>query len=139
MTHPTFLLDRRLDGDAFFVRRLALCRMLLLNDRRWPWLLLVPERPGIVEIFDLSDRDRATLMEETNATARMLAREFAAQKINFGSLGNIVEQFHMHVIARDGRDPAWPGAPFGHPGREPYEPDQADAMIARLAAADITS
>ena len=65
MTHPTFLLDRRLDADAFFVRRLALCRMLLLNDRRWPWLLLVPERPGIVEIFDLSDEDRTTLMAET--------------------------------------------------------------------------
>ncbi|MCG6116569.1 MAG: HIT family protein [Mesorhizobium sp.] len=139
MTHPTFTLDRRLDADTFFVRRLALSRMLLLNDRRWPWLLLVPERPGIVEIFDLSDADRATLTQETNASAKMLAREFSAQKINFGSLGNIVEQFHMHVIARDSRDPAWPGATFGHPGREPYEPDEAEAMIARLASADLAA
>ncbi|WP_062227317.1 HIT family protein [Aureimonas frigidaquae] len=134
MQSQAFILARQLDADTLFVRKLGLCRMLLLNDARFVWLLLVPERRDIVELFDLTPQDRAALMEETTFAARLLKDEFSADKVNVASLGNIVSQFHMHVIARHARDAGWPGSPFGLPGRLPYEPHEAAEVIERLCA-----
>ncbi len=69
---PEFTLDRRLESDTIAVGDLALSSVLLLNDARFPWLVLVPRRPGASEITDLSDADAATLIQEVRIATRVL-------------------------------------------------------------------
>jgi diadenosine tetraphosphate (Ap4A) HIT family hydrolase len=121
----TFILDDKLGGDTFPVIKLGLCELRLMNDRRWPWLILVPQRPGITEIHELTPLDQTMLTFEANIAAQALKSVTNCEKINSGALGNIVRQLHMHVIARNSGDPAWPGPVWGHGTREPYAENDA--------------
>ncbi len=109
----SFALDETLARDAFAVGDMTLTRVLLMNDARWPWLILVPRREGLVELIDLDVADRAQLIEETAHVSRFLKAHTVAHKINIGALGNVVRQFHLHVVARSVGDPAWPGPIWG--------------------------
>ena len=104
----TFALHPRLEADTAFVCDWPLCRVLLMKDARYFWLILVPRRDGITEITELSPGERAALMEET-ARAGGLIKGAGAVKLNIAALGNQVPQLHMHVIGRAPLDPAWPG------------------------------
>lgn len=115
-----FELDRRLEADSEQVMWLGLCELRVMNDRRWPWLLLVPQRPGAEEIHDLTPLDQAMLTFETNMVAQGLKKVTGCTKINSAALGNIVRQLHVHVIARNEGDAGWPGPVWGHGVREPY-------------------
>ena len=125
----SFALDERLAKDTFVVGDLPLCRVLLMNDSRWPWLILVPRREGAVELTDLDAADRAVLIEEAASAADFLKAHTGALKINLGALGNIVRQLHLHVVARDPGDPAWPGPVWSHGVAAPYAQDEAWALI----------
>jgi diadenosine tetraphosphate (Ap4A) HIT family hydrolase len=114
MASMSFALDERLARDTLVVGDMPLCRVLLMNDSRWPWLVLVPRREGAVELTDLDAADRAVLVAEAASAAAFLKAHTGALKINFGALGNIVRQLHLHVVARDPGDPAWPGPVWGH-------------------------
>ncbi|CAO3421974.1 HIT domain-containing protein [Azospirillum doebereinerae] len=128
-------LHERLQADTAPVLDLALSRVLLMDNRVWPWLILVPLREGAVEIHRLSAEDRATLMEEIALASRVVERLFAPDKLNVGALGNMVPQLHVHVIGRTQGDPAWPGPVWGSGHAAPYEPAHRDALVARLAEA----
>lgn len=130
-----FQLDARLAADCLILGRFPLSRLLLRNDATYPWLILVPERPGISEVFDLAAADRAALAEETALVARMLKALCSADKINVAALGNIVTQLHVHVIARYTADPAWPGPVWGRTPARAYAPDEAARMRAKVVAA----
>lgn len=108
-----FALHPRLAADTVEVTRLLLCRVLLMKDRRFPWLLLVPERDGVREIAELPPVDRAELIEEIARASDVLTRLFQPDKLNVGALGNVVPQLHVHVLARFSTDPAWPGPVWG--------------------------
>jgi diadenosine tetraphosphate (Ap4A) HIT family hydrolase len=126
----TFALDDRLACDAFAIGDLTLCRVLLMNDARWPWLILVPRRKGLVELIDLELADQTQLMGEAGRAARFLKSRAKADKINLGALGNIVHQLHLHVVARTIGDPAWPGPVWGHGAARPYKEQDAQVLIA---------
>ena len=126
----TFELDGRLALDTFPVGDLELCRVLLMDDARYPWLILVPRRSGVVELVDLNASDRAQLVEEANAAAAFLQTSRRPDKINIAALGNVVRQFHLHVVARRRGDPAWPGPVWGHGVAKPYEPLEARRLAA---------
>jgi diadenosine tetraphosphate (Ap4A) HIT family hydrolase len=126
----SFALDETLARDAFAVGDMTLTRVLLMNDARWPWLILVPRREGLVELIDLDVADRTQLIEETVRAARFLKGQAGADKINIGALGNIVRQLHLHVVARLFGDPGWPGPVWGHGARRPYREEDAQAWIA---------
>jgi diadenosine tetraphosphate (Ap4A) HIT family hydrolase len=96
----TFTLDERLARDTLVIGDLPLCRALLMNDARWPWLILVPRRAGLVELVDLELVDQTQLMEEAGRAARFLKTHARADKINVGALGNVVRQLHPHIVAR---------------------------------------
>lgn len=130
-----FSLNERLQADTCPVTDLGLCRVLLMNNRLWPWLILVPMRAGAVEIHRLDDADQATLMREIALASRVVERLFAPDKMNVGALGNMVPQLHVHVIGRTRGDPAWPGPVWGAGHAEPYEPAEASALAQRLADA----
>jgi len=131
----TFRLDDRLARDSALVMRLGLCELRLQNDSRWPWLVLVPQRGGASELFDLTPLDQAVLTFETNLVASALKDVTGATKINVGALGNIVRQLHVHVIARHENDPNWPGPVWGFGTREPYGADEKKALIDKILKA----
>jgi diadenosine tetraphosphate (Ap4A) HIT family hydrolase len=114
---------------------LGLCELRVMNDRRWPWLVLVPQRPGIEEIHDMTPLDQAMLTFETNMVAQALKRTTGCTKINTGALGNIVRQLHVHVIARSEGDPGWPGPVWGHGMREPYQRSEIRRFAQQIKAA----
>ena len=107
----SFALHLRLAADTSFVADWPLCRVLLMEDARYFWLVLVPRRDGITEITELSAQDRAALMEETARAGQIVK---GGGKLNIGALGNLVPQLHLHVISRHPGDPAWPGPVWGH-------------------------
>jgi len=116
-------LDRRLAADTVELARWPLSLVLLMNERRWPWLILVPRRPGLRDIDDLPPADRTVLIEETARASRALKDTVRPAEINVAALGNLVPQLHLHVIARFTDDPAWPRPVWGTPP-EPYAPDE---------------
>jgi diadenosine tetraphosphate (Ap4A) HIT family hydrolase len=130
-----FVLHPTLAGDTVEVIRLPLCRVLLMKDRRFPWLILVPERDSVREIHELASADRAELIEEIARASAVLTRFFHPAKVNVGALGNIVPQLHVHVVARFAGDPAWPGPVWGSGPAEPYEDSALEALRKRLAEA----
>ena len=130
----SFALDARLDRDALVIGDLPLSRVLLMDDARWPWLILVPRRADMVELTDLDASDRIRLVEETAQAATWLKGHAAAEKINVGALGNIVRNLHVHVVARRAGDPCWPGPVWGFGAPELYGEDAARATIASARA-----
>jgi diadenosine tetraphosphate (Ap4A) HIT family hydrolase len=125
-----FQLHPRLAADTREVARLKLCRVLLMNDRRFPWLILVPERADIREIHQLSAPDRALLVEEIARVAQAMERFHKADKMNVAALGNQVPQLHVHIIARFTTDPAWPNPIWGKGSAEPYDAARIDKIAA---------
>ncbi|WP_370008672.1 HIT domain-containing protein [Sinorhizobium fredii] len=127
-----FTLDGRLERDGIPIASIGLCQMRLMNDRRWPWLILIPQRADVSEVFDLSPLDQTMLTFETNMVATALKKVTGAQKINIGALGNIVRQLHVHVIARRFGDPNWPRPVWGFGRAEPWPEDEHQAFAARI-------
>lgn len=110
-----------------------LCRVFLYNDSRYPWGLLVPRRPGAIEICDLVPEDQAKLMAEIVKLSNLIRALPGVEKLNVGALGNRVPQLHVHVIGRRKGDPAWPGPVWGHSDPVPW-PSPADAPLSLAIA-----
>lgn len=108
-----------------------------MNERRYPWLILVPERPGISEIHELTDADQVQLIRESSRVSRHLKRVFAAERLNVAAIGNLVPQLHVHHVARFRDDPAWPHPVWGRFAPEPYAAAGLGQVMDRLALAAI--
>jgi diadenosine tetraphosphate (Ap4A) HIT family hydrolase len=130
-----FALHPRLAADTAPLTRLGLCQVLLMNDARVPWLILVPQRPGLRELHALAAPERAVLIEEVAAASRVLERLYRPDKLNVGALGNRVPQLHVHVVGRYRSDAAWPGPIWGSGPAIPYAPEALAADCERLRAA----
>src|SRR5436190_8220484 len=100
VTVQRFVLHPQLEADTFFIADWALSRVLLMNDARFPWLILVPRRPAPCELHDLSHAERMVLIEELARAGKHLKALTQAVKINTAALGNQVPQLHVHVVAR---------------------------------------
>lgn len=131
----TFKLDKILEGDTELVTELPFCRVLLMNDARFPWLILVPRKAGVREIFDLTKFERTTVMEEVNDCAEVLKKLTNAYKINIATLGNVVEQMHIHVIARQKNDDVWPKPVWGNGERIPYTKEELSKTVETIRKA----
>ncbi len=127
-----FSLDPRLAADTYPVISLPLCDVLLMNDARYPWLILVPRRAGAVEITDLDADEQTLLWQEVNRASAALRTVAPCDKLNLGALGNIVRQLHVHVVARREGDAAWPGPVWGNGHAMAYEHERLVALIASL-------
>jgi diadenosine tetraphosphate (Ap4A) HIT family hydrolase len=130
-----FELDPRLAHDTAFIADWPLCRVLLMDDARFLWLVLVPRRVELVELDDLDETDNTRLMHEIRRAMETLRGVVECDKINVGALGNIVRQLHVHVVARREGDAAWPGPVWGHAPAQRYTQEARDGLIARLRSA----
>jgi diadenosine tetraphosphate (Ap4A) HIT family hydrolase len=127
-----FVLDPRLQADAWVLGDFPLSQLLLSKDANYPWLILVPRRPGITEIFELEAADQAQLAVETAQLAQGLKQILGADKMNVAALGNVVAQLHVHVIARYTTDLAWPTPVWGRVPPVAYQAAPLEAFKAQL-------
>jgi diadenosine tetraphosphate (Ap4A) HIT family hydrolase len=127
-----FVLDSRLAADTVPVGRLDLCEVRLMNDARFAWLVLVPQRAGMVETADLTPSERTLLWHEVERAGAALRQTVPCDKLNLGALGNIVRQLHVHVVARRQGDAAWPGPVWGSGAAEAYAAAARDALMRKL-------
>jgi diadenosine tetraphosphate (Ap4A) HIT family hydrolase len=132
MSASAFLLHPRLDADCLVLGDLPVSRLLLMNDSRFPWCILVPRYPGLTELHDVPADARLGLMEEIEVVSRALIRACGAAKINVGALGNLVPQLHVHVVGRRPEDAAWPGPVWGSGPAVAYGDGERDLLAATL-------
>ena len=130
-----FKLHERLAADTVAIGKTKLCQVLLMQDRRFPWIILVPERPDIREIHQLSPADRSALIDEIAAAAAAMEKLHGTHKMNVAALGNQVPQLHVHVIARFTSDPAWPSPVWGKGTPEPYAESELQQIVKKLKTA----
>lgn len=128
----SFVLHQQLAADCFAVGDLPLCRVLLTNDQRYPWFILVPRREGISEIHQLTAKDREQLWHESDWFSRQLDQLFAPDKLNIAALGNMVPQLHLHHIARFKTDAAWPAPVWGKHAAKAYTEVAAEQRIGQI-------
>ena len=135
----TFVLHPRLTVDTASVADWSLSRVLLMNDKRYPWIVLVPRRADVTELFDLDEAALTTLTDEIARISRKLKawaeRHGGCDKINVGMIGNIVPQLHVHIVARTKSDTAWPAPVWGRGEPVPYEAVELERTVASLREA----
>lgn len=127
-----FDLHPQLAADTLLVGELQLSRLLLTNDNRFPWLILVPRAEDARDLIDLSRDDQVTLLDEIDTTSRALKRLTKSDKLNVAALGNMVPQLHIHVVARHTTDAAWPGPIWGVGTPVPYSCEAAEEQVERI-------
>jgi diadenosine tetraphosphate (Ap4A) HIT family hydrolase len=128
----TWSLHPQLEQDAVAICDLALARVLLANDANYPWLILVPRLPGLVELIDLEENAQIQLLGEIAKVARALKTVTECDKLNIAALGNQVPQLHVHVIARRRNDAAWPKPVWGIKPALVYEADRREMLLNSL-------
>ena len=125
-------LHPQLEQDTEAVGDLSLSRVLVSNDANYPWLLLVPRRFGASEIIDLDEKDQSQLLIEIARVSRALKDMTACHKLNVAAIGNVVPQLHIHIVARQLDDPAWPKPVWGAAPARPYDLAERERFIAAL-------
>jgi diadenosine tetraphosphate (Ap4A) HIT family hydrolase len=108
-----FELHLRLQSDTALIGQLPLCSALLSRDANYPWVILVPRRAGITEIYQLNPEDRQQLLLESCVLAEAMEAIFRGDKLNIAAIGNLVPQLHLHHVVRYKSDAAWPGPVWG--------------------------
>ncbi len=131
-----FVLDPRLAADTAFIADGPLSQVRLMDDTRFPWLVLVPRVNGISEWLELDGGQQRLLLAEINQAGQLIRAQPGVEKLNIGALGNIVRQLHVHLVGRHDGDPAWPGPVWGHGAAVRHAPaalaTQIDAWRRRL-------
>jgi len=127
-----FTLDPRLQQDTLYIADFSLCKVLLMCDARYPWVILVPKITGLTEIFELDEAGQQQLMIESNFVASKLKKVIQADKMNVAALGNVVSQLHIHHVARFIQDESWPAPVWGKGQAIAYTTVESDAVITLL-------
>lgn len=130
----SFALDARLQKDTFLIGSAPDMLLLLMNDSRYPWFIIVPSLPNISEWFDLPESRQIDLHLASVKLGQSIQRAFECEKLNIASLGNIVRQMHVHVVGRHENDAAWPGPVWGHSPAMPYSEQQRKTRTEMLFA-----
>ncbi|MCH9743157.1 MAG: HIT family protein [Proteobacteria bacterium] len=129
-----FVLDSRLAQDSHFIYDLPLCQVRLENVRNFPWLILVPRIANLSEVHQLTTNQQTQLLNESSQCAQALLTLFPLDKMNVGSLGNVVSQLHWHVVGRRKDDDAWPRPVWGFNPTAPWQEDEINMIKSRLIA-----
>lgn len=129
-----FKLDERLQQDTRRIGGFALCEVLLMNDASYPWVILVPRKADVTELYQLSVEEQQLFIGESSFVAQLMNVHFQAHKINVAALGNVVQQLHIHHIVRYHHDAAWPRPVWGVKAAEPYSEIDLESRINSLQA-----
>lgn len=132
---PSFELHPQLAAETVVVGDLQLSRVLLMDNARFPWILLVPRRPDLRELIDLGDAEQVVLMREIAAASRAMRALYRPDKLNVAAIGNMVPQLHVHIVARFTGDEAWPKPTFGFAPALAYGAEALAEVRQRLSRA----
>lgn len=127
-----FQLAEALQRDCIEVGQLPLSLVLMMNDRQYPWFILVPKRVDIREVYQLTMADQQQLAHESSWFGQALMSYFRGDKLNIAALGNMVPQLHVHHIVRFRHDCAWPKPIWGHSPSIPYSRGEAEEQVAAV-------
>lgn len=127
-----FKLNKTLARDTFEICNLKLCKVLLMNDQNYPWLILVPRIKDITDLHHIPMADQANLMNEISKVSHALEKITSPKKLNVAALGNIVSQLHIHIIARFENDAAWPAPVWGKTPAVLYSSDMSNELVNNL-------
>jgi len=127
-----FKLNKILSKDTFELCELKLCKVLLMNDQNYPWLILVPKIEGLSEFHLVPSEHQGDLMDDITLASNVLQRVSSPKKLNVAALGNVVSQLHIHIVARFENDATWPGPVWGQIPAEPYPSKVACTLIETL-------
>lgn len=127
-----FQLHPKLAADTIELGSLTVCRVLLMNESQYPWVILVPERNDISELYELNEQDLAIVQAESIMVSKLMMQHFKGDKLNTGALGNIVPQLHLHHIVRFENDAVWPNPVWGNIEGEPYQQLELDIFSSEL-------
>ena len=94
--------------DSYFITDLKLCSIRLIDNSKFPWIILIPKRKKIADIFQLKKKDQNLLMQEIVYASKVIKKTFKAFNLNIEKIGNVVSQLHIHIIARSKKDSTWP-------------------------------
>ena len=130
-------LHPRLAADCIVLGRFELCHLLLMNDRSYPWFILVPDRDGVREIIDLGIPDRRQLLDESCRLSEYLVNNYKGDKLNVAAIGNLVPQLHLHHVVRYQTDRAWPLPVWGRFPAVAYDPSEVAAIRRSLDQASL--
>jgi len=131
----TFKLHPRLAEDCLPIKDLELCRLLLMNDKNYPWCVLVPMREDKKDMYELTVPEQNQLMVESTRLSRAMMNLFRGTKMNVAALGNVVPQLHLHHIVRKNDDPCWPRPVWGQVPPLWYSDAEAQTLVDRIGAA----
>lgn len=131
----SFVLHPQLELDTIPLGTYPLCRVLLMNDANYPWLIAVPQRANISEIYQLKDHEQAQLTIESALIGQTIMHLFSGDKLNIGALGNVVPQLHVHHIVRLHDDPAWPAPVWGHAPAYQYNAAELQKVSNKISRA----
>lgn len=131
-------LHPRLAADCIRLGRFELCHLLLMNDASYPWFILVPDRDGAREIYELDAGDQRQLLDESSRLSRFLMASYQGNKLNVAAIGNLVPQLHLHHVVRFESDRAWPAPVWGRFPAVPYAGPAVIEIRMNLAKAALT-
>lgn len=127
-----FQLHPQLKQDSIAIGQFNLSELRLINDNQYPWFVLIPKRPNISEIYQLSETDQQLLQQESSLLAKSLAELYKADKMNIAAIGNMVPQLHIHHIVRYKTDIAWPTPVWGRFDAVPYTEQQLEKILKQI-------
>tara|TARA_B100000795_G_scaffold268563_1_gene255769 strand:- start:775 stop:1173 length:399 start_codon:yes stop_codon:yes gene_type:complete len=117
--------------DSHYIANLKLSTIRLINNSKFPWIILIPIRKNITDITDLSSKDQILLMKEIVHCSKLMKKIFKTKKLNIEKIGNIIPQLHIHIIARSTMDSSWPLSVWVVKGK-PYTKDLLDKTLAKI-------
>lgn len=127
-----FSLDPKLEQDTLEIGAFDLCSVRLMNDARYPWIILVPQRDTVTEVYQLTEQEQIQLTKESSFVAKKLADLVSADKINIAALGNVVSQLHIHHVARFKQDETWPDPVWGKGKATRYSQQEIDIIVGQF-------
>ena len=117
--------------ESYFIINLKLCSVRLIDNSKFPWIILIPNRKNITDITELKLKDQTLLMKEIVYCSKLMKKIFKTRKLNVEKIGNIVPQLHIHIVARFKKDSSWPLSVWVVKGK-PYSKILLDKNIAKI-------
>ena len=124
-------IDKNFLKDSYYINQLKLCTIRLINNSKFPWIILIPNRKNKTDITDLNSKDQILLMKEIVHCSKLMKKIFKTSKLNVEKIGNKVPQLHIHVIARFKKDSSWPLSVWVVKGK-PYTKKTLSETISKL-------
>ena len=124
-------IDKNFLKDSYYINRLKLCTIRLINNSKFPWIILIPNRKNKTDITDLNSKDQILLMKEIVHCSKLMKKIFKTSKLNVEKIGNIVPQLHIHIIARFKKDSSWPLSVWVVKGK-PYAKKALSETISKI-------